>query len=146
MLIIGDTSVLSQKVAKRFYSSRIECVDWGNLIWLNEVPPDKTFVLWNLLYGHLHIDLEVIKKEWFYVLCVLYEVIMLNLFFICSFIILVIYRYENGWRKFFNICIWLFSLWSFVIDLCLKWLKLLSLLQLFRLFEGWEIIIEFRIQ
>jgi len=30
--IMDDTSVLSHKIVKRFFSYGMECLDWGNLI------------------------------------------------------------------------------------------------------------------
>jgi len=56
---LDHTSVLSKKTARKFYSSGMKHMDWGNLIWLDEVPPAKTLVLWKLLYGSLPIDLEI---------------------------------------------------------------------------------------
>jgi len=59
---LDNTGVLSQKVAKKFYFSNIECVDWVSLVWLDKVSPAKNLIIWKLLYGHLSIDLEVKKK------------------------------------------------------------------------------------
>jgi len=45
--ILYDTGVLSQKVAKEIYAFCMECMDWGKLIWLDEVSPTKTLVFGN---------------------------------------------------------------------------------------------------
>jgi len=43
--IMDDIGVLSQKVVKNVYPFGMECVDWGNLIWMNIVLLAKTLVL-----------------------------------------------------------------------------------------------------
>jgi len=43
--ILEYSSVLSQKMQKKFYSFGMECVDWRNLILLDDVSPAKTLAL-----------------------------------------------------------------------------------------------------
>jgi len=47
--ILDDTGVLFQKVAKKIYSSSMEFVDGGNLIWLDEVSLAKTLVCFEVV-------------------------------------------------------------------------------------------------
>jgi len=44
-------------------------MDWENLILLDKVTLDKTFIIWKFLHGRLPVDLEVNKQEWFYAVC-----------------------------------------------------------------------------
>jgi len=82
--ILDDSGMLSKKVVKNSYASGMQCVDWGKLIWLDEVSHVKTLVLWKLFYGFLPIDLEVHKKGVVYAICILCVVIMFNLSFVLS--------------------------------------------------------------
>jgi len=114
----NNIGMLSKKVVKKSYFSSMYQAYWRNLICLNEVSLTKVLVLWKLLYNRLPIGLEAKKKS--------------------SGFMLVLYNCGNGWRKFFRICSFLFwilvfSLWRLLVILYLKWLNLLSLVQLF----GW---------
>jgi len=131
--ILDNISVHSQNVAKKFYSS-----GWN--MWIG-----KTWFGWMRCHQLKLWFLEVVVwsftywfggyKKWFYALCVLCVVIMLNRSFICCFILLYCYTFVGvvegsflGLIYNFLFWIWLFSLWSVFVLICLKWLKWLSLL------------------
>jgi len=110
--ILDDIGVLSQKVTNFFYSSSMEHVDWGNLIWLGEVSLAKILVLWKLLYGHLLVDWRLIKRVVLCSLCSLCGIYVESFFHLFFNYSIVIQLWEG--RKFFRICN--FFLWIFFVQ------------------------------
>lgn len=81
----SNSGKLSMKEASSLLQVHNQLQDWGKIIWCNDVPPSKTFLIWRLIHGKIPTDdinfgLEVALWS----LCVVSMVLIMKPVIICS--------------------------------------------------------------